>query len=163
MESKDNEDINDLIETYHTNLNQNVEILDMINIFIGDDEKIIYLLANNFETINLTDAERNINMIIPELLTVFTNKRVLSFKNIKNKAYYRNKNQVPGLERKLHLLDSCTIFKYTKIEQVFIVRNNVSIHYMNSTSIDKNDKGILNIELHDFCFTSIIKLIGNYM
>lgn len=156
-------DFEPLIEDYHIRLNGNQAIKDYLNYYMGEDEAIMYLLANQFELIQVRDLNEDLLIHAPMILTVFTNRRLLIFKNIKNKNYYRSKNQIPGLERGYHLFDSCVMMSYKNVEHFYLERNTLNINQYSANINEKSDRLKIDLTIYDFCYKGIMKIIGNYM
>jgi hypothetical protein len=157
------DDINNHIEAYHEILNKNTHIRDFIQTYLGDQETLEYLLANNFESINMREINKESSVYSPEVLVAFTSKRILIFKNVKNKSYYKSKSQVPGFERGYHLFDSCLMIRYERVEHYYFEKNSLRINQYSSNVNEKNDRLKIDLNLYDFCFEKITKMIGNYM
>jgi len=151
------------VDTYHENLNQNNKVHAFIEHYMGDQEKIMYILANNFEGITMRDKGLDISVVTPESLAVFTDKRLLFFKNVKNKVYYRSNNQVPGFDRGYHLFDSCLMLNYNKIEHIYFEKNTLKINQLSANVNEKSDRLKIDLLLYDFCFETITKIIGNHI
>jgi hypothetical protein len=158
------DDLSNHIEEYHHKLNNNTPIKTFIQTYLGENETIEYILANNFECLTMREVEQgDLCVYSPEVLVIFTSKRILIFKNVKNKSYYKSKSQVPGFERGYHLFDSCLMIRYDRVEHYYFEKNSLRINQYSSNVNEKNDRLKIDLNLYDFCFEKITKIIGNYM